>query len=104
MRMIYFQKKKEKYQNCYNEILKRSKNMHIYMQNGLSIIQTFNYINAPFGSDRNTAWTFCPFVILVAHKRLPPEPVPLKCQFRNDPAGDFTRCTFPSTATPDDIC
>lgn len=30
MRMIYFQKKKEKYQNCYNEILKRSKNMHIY--------------------------------------------------------------------------
>lgn len=76
----------------------------IYMQNDLSIIQTFNYINAPFGSDRNTAWTFCPFVILVAHKRLPPEPVPLKCQFRNDPAGDFTRCTFPSTATPDDIC
>lgn len=27
----------------------------IYMQNGLSIIQTFNYINAPFGRDRNTA-------------------------------------------------
>lgn len=23
-------KKKEKYQNCYNEILKRSKNMHVY--------------------------------------------------------------------------
>lgn len=73
------------------------------MQNGLSISQTSNYNNAPFGSDSNTAWKFCPFVIQVAHKRLLPEPVPLKCQFRNYPAGDFTRCTFPSTATPDGI-